>query len=111
MRVTNYVSSDPSFLQFLRHVHVEYECEVANLLTPEELAARGLKAAALPSQEGRRFPQEDYWPVYVELTNGRVYGCDLVVSATGVVPNTAAFQHTPNMEGGDEVRYYMYCYV
>lgn len=28
------------------------------------------------------------WPVYVTLTNGRCYGVDLVVSATGVVPNT-----------------------
>ena len=28
------------------------------------------------------------WPVYVELTNGNVYGCDIIVSATGVVPNT-----------------------
>ena len=28
------------------------------------------------------------WPVYVEFTNGKVYGCDIIVSATGVVPNT-----------------------
>ena len=28
------------------------------------------------------------WPVYVQLTNGKTYGCDLVVSATGVVPNS-----------------------
>lgn len=32
---------------------------------------------------------DDSWPVYVELTNGKVYGCDLVVSATGVIPNTS----------------------
>ena len=31
----------------------------------------------------------DPWPVYVELTNDKVYGCDFVVSATGVVPNSA----------------------
>jgi len=31
------------------------------------------------------------WPVYVELTNGHVYGCDFVVSATGVTPNTWPF--------------------
>ena len=31
------------------------------------------------------------WPVFVELTNDRVYGCDFVVSATGVTPNTAPF--------------------
>lgn len=31
------------------------------------------------------------WPVYVHLTNGKTYGCDVVVSATGVVPNTEPF--------------------
>ena len=30
----------------------------------------------------------DKWPVFVELTNGKVYGCDFIVSATGVIPNT-----------------------
>ncbi|KAL5010043.1 hypothetical protein ScPMuIL_012348 [Solemya velum] len=33
------------------------------------------------------------WPVFVELTNGRVYGCDLIVSATGVLPSTDFLQH------------------
>lgn len=32
-----------------------------------------------------------FWPIYVELTNDKVYGCDFLVSATGVVPNTAPF--------------------
>ena len=31
------------------------------------------------------------WPMYVELTNGHVYGCDFIVSATGVSPNTRPF--------------------
>ena len=30
------------------------------------------------------------WPTIVRLSNGREYGCDMVVSATGVVPNSAA---------------------
>lgn len=29
------------------------------------------------------------WPVYVRLTNGKVYGADLVISAIGVLPNTS----------------------
>uniref|UniRef100_A0A3B4ZIR2 Pyridine nucleotide-disulfide oxidoreductase domain-containing protein 1 n=1 Tax=Stegastes partitus TaxID=144197 RepID=A0A3B4ZIR2_9TELE len=33
------------------------------------------------------------WPVYVQLTNGKTFGCDLVVSATGVVPNAEPFLH------------------
>ena len=35
--------------------------------------------------------EEPEWPVYVRLTNGKVYGCDFVVSATGVVPNVDPF--------------------
>lgn len=27
------------------------------------------------------------WPYYVQLSNGKVYGCDFIVSATGVTPN------------------------
>uniref|UniRef100_A0A8C5FCQ8 Pyridine nucleotide-disulfide oxidoreductase domain-containing protein 1 n=1 Tax=Gadus morhua TaxID=8049 RepID=A0A8C5FCQ8_GADMO len=36
-------------------------------------------------------PTVGAWPVYVRLTNGRTVGCDFIVSATGVVPNTDAF--------------------
>lgn len=28
------------------------------------------------------------WPIYVVLSNGKIYGCDFLVSATGVIPNT-----------------------
>uniref|UniRef100_A0A3Q3F5R4 Pyridine nucleotide-disulfide oxidoreductase domain-containing protein 1 n=1 Tax=Kryptolebias marmoratus TaxID=37003 RepID=A0A3Q3F5R4_KRYMA len=34
---------------------------------------------------------EGSWPVYIQLTNGKAVGCDFVVSATGVVPNTEPF--------------------
>ena len=37
-------------------------------------------------QEGEEEPED--WPVYVELSNGKVYGCDFIVSATGVLPNS-----------------------
>jgi len=33
--------------------------------------------------------------VFVKLTNGVVYGCDVVVSATGVIPNTKIFKVSP----------------
>lgn len=48
---------------------VEYECEVAEILENVE-------------QDGEK------WPIYARLTNGAVVGCDLIVSATGVVPNS-----------------------
>ena len=86
-------------------MHVEYKCEVKEMLTPEEFKVCGTKLATrFPSRSGRsrqdtevdiakleeeEEEEEEGWPVYVELTNGNVYGCDFVVSATGVVPNNA----------------------
>ena len=29
--------------------------------------------------------------MYVELTNETVYGCDFIVSATGIIPNSEIF--------------------
>lgn len=37
------------------------------------------------------------WPVYAQFTNGKVYGCDFIVSATGVVPNTEPFLQGNNV--------------
>ncbi|XP_054168804.1 pyridine nucleotide-disulfide oxidoreductase domain-containing protein 1-like isoform X2 [Oppia nitens] len=42
------------------------------------------------------------WPIYVELTNGRIFGCNLVVSAIGVVPNTDAILLGNNFAIGAE---------
>ncbi|XP_060079559.1 pyridine nucleotide-disulfide oxidoreductase domain-containing protein 1-like isoform X2 [Ylistrum balloti] len=66
-------------------VHVEYRVEVKVIHTAEDFVAKEMTEATLPGFT------HDRWPVYVELTNGQVYGCDFVVSATGVVPNTSPF--------------------
>ncbi|XP_015113870.1 pyridine nucleotide-disulfide oxidoreductase domain-containing protein 1 [Diachasma alloeum] len=50
-------------------VEIEYECEVSRVMTPEAAGSTG-------------------WPVFAELTNGKIVGCDFIVSATGVTPNT-----------------------
>ncbi|KAF7237612.1 Pyridine nucleotide-disulfide oxidoreductase domain-containing protein 1 [Varanus komodoensis] len=42
------------------------------------------------------------WPVYVELTNGKIYGCDFIVSATGVVPNVQPFLDGNNFALGED---------
>ena len=34
-------------------------------------------------------PPGEPFPVYAVLSNGKVYGCDMIVSATGVTPNTS----------------------
>ncbi|KYQ93242.1 pyridine nucleotide-disulfide oxidoreductase domain-containing protein 1 [Tieghemostelium lacteum] len=28
------------------------------------------------------------WPVYIKLSNNNIYGCDFIISATGVIPNS-----------------------
>uniref|UniRef100_A0A8C1YUL1 Pyridine nucleotide-disulfide oxidoreductase domain-containing protein 1 n=1 Tax=Cyprinus carpio TaxID=7962 RepID=A0A8C1YUL1_CYPCA len=63
-------------------VHIEYECEVDKIYTQQEF---------LQSQLDTNKSELGLWPAYVQLTNGKIYGCDFVVSATGVVPNTDPF--------------------
>ncbi len=67
-------------------VRVEFGCEVMQVLESESLLNKPLK-----SFDDSRGPHEKdknrTWKTYVELTNGNIFGCDFVISATGVVPN------------------------
>ena len=47
----------------------------------------------------------EQWPVYVELTNDKVFGCDFVVSATGVTPFIQPFISDNNVSA---YRYLLY---
>jgi len=40
------------------------------------------------------------WPIYGELSNGQIHGCDLIVSATGVMPNCDWFPGDKLMDKG-----------
>ncbi|XP_041833753.1 pyridine nucleotide-disulfide oxidoreductase domain-containing protein 1 isoform X2 [Melanotaenia boesemani] len=71
--------------QVTRRVLVEYQCEVEKIFTSEE-RLHSSQQTVKPESEGS-------WPVYIQLTNGKTFGCDFVVSATGVVPNTEPFLH------------------
>lgn len=53
-------------------VQVEYDCEVARVLSASKFDDENVEK----------------WPVYAQLTNGKVIGSDLIISATGVVPNS-----------------------
>ena len=57
-----------------------------NILTPEEYHQRGLTVT-----------DDIQWPVYVELTNGKIFGCDFVVSAIGVTPNVESLLQSANV--------------
>ncbi|XP_051911325.1 pyridine nucleotide-disulfide oxidoreductase domain-containing protein 1 isoform X3 [Hippocampus zosterae] len=76
-----------------RRVSVEYQCEVKTIFTSEEM---------LNSQSQTCGPDTGTWPVYVVLTNGKTFGCDLVVSATGVIPNTEPFLRGNNFALDDD---------
>lgn len=80
--------------QASRRVSVEYQCEVEQILTPEEFLLSS-KQALKPDTAGS-------WPVYVRLTSGKTFGCDFIVSATGVVPNTESFLHGNNFSLADD---------
>ncbi|XP_063973198.1 pyridine nucleotide-disulfide oxidoreductase domain-containing protein 1 [Diachasmimorpha longicaudata] len=56
-------------LESTSKVEIEYECEVSRVMSPDAAGSTD-------------------WPVFAELTNGKVIGCDFIVSATGVRPNT-----------------------
>ncbi|XP_027876138.1 pyridine nucleotide-disulfide oxidoreductase domain-containing protein 1 isoform X3 [Xiphophorus couchianus] len=77
-----------------RRVSVEYQCEVEHIFTLEEFLVSS-KQTPKPDTAGS-------WPVYVQLTNGETFGCDFVVSATGVVPNTEPFLHGNNFSLADD---------
>ena len=66
-----------------KRVHVEYDCDI------KELQEKSVETGDLG--ELTKYEDAD-WNVYVELSNGKVVGCDFVVSATGVVPNSDAIR-------------------
>ncbi|XP_076661799.1 pyridine nucleotide-disulfide oxidoreductase domain 1 [Halictus rubicundus] len=63
-------------------VQVEYECEILKVFNESE------KKELDPAEQ---------WPVYVKLTNGKIIGCDFIVSATGVIPSS-------NIEGLESLK-------
>ena len=71
---------------------MEYETEVADILTGREVISRGLEEVKFGPHTPDSQQGDQQWPVYVLLTNGRLFGCDLVVSATGVFPNTSGLR-------------------
>nr|DBA30244.1 TPA: hypothetical protein GDO54_006252 [Pyxicephalus adspersus] len=78
--------------EFSRCIHIEMECEVQRILLSDEFKQLNVPAQAVPPE----------WPVYVELTNGKLYGCDFIVSATGVVPNVEPFLPGNSFEIGED---------
>ncbi|XP_042529311.1 pyridine nucleotide-disulfide oxidoreductase domain-containing protein 1 [Dipodomys spectabilis] len=88
-----------------RHVHIEPLCEVKAIYLQEEFRGLGRKSLSFPRDlHGPTSPtaEQDLWPVYVELTNEKLYGCDFIISATGVIPNTQPFLHGNEFDLGED---------
>ncbi|KAK9400155.1 pyridine nucleotide-disulfide oxidoreductase domain-containing protein 1 [Crotalus adamanteus] len=100
--------------ELCHQVHIENLCEIKRIYFREEFKLSRKVSLTFPKTlEGKRSEEanEELWPVYVELTNGKIYGCDFIVSATGVMPNVQPFLEGNNFalgqDGGLKVDRYM----
>lgn len=75
------------------NVCVEYECEIKAVYSQQDFMQSPLHTHNSDLGD---------WPVYAQLTNGKVYGCDFIVSATGVIPNNDAFLQGNNFQMADD---------
>ncbi|XP_032203389.1 pyridine nucleotide-disulfide oxidoreductase domain-containing protein 1 isoform X3 [Mustela erminea] len=100
--------------EFSHKIHIETMCEVKKIFLQEEFRISKKKSLPFPRDHCNQSVTTDneVWPVYVELTNEKIYGCDFIVSATGVTPNTEPFLCGNNFalgeDGGLKVDAYMH---
>lgn len=97
--------------QTSHQVHVEYCVEIKKIFSPEELKTLGLSESKATEFLQESLDCDKVWPVFVQLSNEKVFGCDFIVSATGVTPNTDPFlqgnQFAVADDGGLKVNYKM----
>jgi hypothetical protein len=70
-----------------------------------------VKNILTPEQYQRISSEEVRWPVYVELTNGKISGCDIIVSAIGVTPNVELFLQSANVKKRHFFDFIIICYI
>ncbi|XP_055427610.1 pyridine nucleotide-disulfide oxidoreductase domain-containing protein 1 isoform X3 [Bubalus kerabau] len=90
--------------QFSHKIHIETMCEVKKIYLQEEFRISEKKSLTFPRDHHDQSVTTDkeIWPVYVELTNEKIYGCDFIVSATGVTPNIEPFLCGNNFDVGED---------
>ncbi|KAF3816283.1 hypothetical protein GH733_014456 [Mirounga leonina] len=91
-------------LKGTKEIHIETMCEVKKIYLQEEFTISKKKSLPFPRDHSNQSVTTDkeVWPVYVELTNEKIYGCDFIVSATGVTPNTEPFLCGNNFDLGED---------
>nr|XP_012291113.1 pyridine nucleotide-disulfide oxidoreductase domain-containing protein 1 isoform X2 [Aotus nancymaae] len=88
--------------QFSRKIHIETVCEVKKIYPQDEFRILKKKSFTFPGDHKSVTTDTEIWPVYVELTNEKIYGCDFIVSATGVTPNVEPFLHGNSFDLGED---------
>ncbi|XP_012640956.1 pyridine nucleotide-disulfide oxidoreductase domain-containing protein 1 [Microcebus murinus] len=90
--------------EFSHKIHIETTCEVKNIYSQEEFRILKKESLTFPRDHHEKSVTNDkeMWPVYVELTNEKIYGCDFIVSATGVTPNIESFLHGNSFDLGED---------
>ncbi|XP_075408128.1 pyridine nucleotide-disulfide oxidoreductase domain-containing protein 1 isoform X1 [Tenrec ecaudatus] len=94
--------------EFSRKIHIENMCEIKKIYLQDEFINLKKESLILPSDNksvktiDKDFNFSEMWPVYVELTNEKIYGCDFIVSATGVTPNVEPFVLGNNFNLGQD---------
>uniref|UniRef100_A0A3Q2LE44 Pyridine nucleotide-disulfide oxidoreductase domain-containing protein 1 n=1 Tax=Equus caballus TaxID=9796 RepID=A0A3Q2LE44_HORSE len=90
--------------EFSHKIHIETMCEVKKIYLQEEFRISKKKSLTFPRDHNNQSVSTDkeIWPVYVELTNEKIYGCDFIVSATGVTPNIEPFLCGNNFDLGED---------
>ncbi|KAM8978281.1 pyridine nucleotide-disulfide oxidoreductase domain-containing protein 1 isoform 1-T1 [Sarcophilus harrisii] len=83
--------------EFSHKVHIETICEIKKIYHQEEFKQLKKRSLTFPTDCQDESADKDTWPVYIELTNEKIYGCDFIVSATGVMPNVEPFLDGNNM--------------
>ncbi|XP_053411457.1 pyridine nucleotide-disulfide oxidoreductase domain-containing protein 1 isoform X1 [Nycticebus coucang] len=88
--------------KFSHKIHIENMCEVKNIYLQEEFRILKKKSLSFPREDKSVTSDKEMWPIYVELTNEKIYGCDFIVSATGVIPNIDPFLHGNSFDLGED---------
>lgn len=95
-------------LQARRKVRMLFEAELAHLHERgrEEGGGTGVEEGRprgpLRPAVRAAFEEPDRWPLVAEFSDGRVVGCDIAISATGVIPDVSLFSHLDSCRLGED---------